>query len=138
MNIQPIVEGHGEVEALPVLLRRLVTEAQVWSINIGRPIRRKRNQLMSEAEVNTAVKLARLQSECCAVLILFDGDSDCPAELGPQVQHWAAASACNLPFIRAFGSFHGAGYRCVASRHLDRGCLSTTPRMIPLQDIKKR
>ena len=97
MNIQPIVEGHGEVAALPVLLRRLVTEAQVWSINIGRPIRRKRNQLMSEAEVNTAVKLARLQSECCAVLILFDGDSDCPAELGPQVQHWAAASACNLP-----------------------------------------
>ena len=97
MNIQPIVEGYGEVEALPVLLRRFVAEAQIWSVDIGRPIRRKRNQLTSEAEVNTAVKLARLQPECCAVLILFDGDSDCPAELGPQVQHWVAASACKLP-----------------------------------------
>ena len=29
MKIQPIVEGHGEVEALPVLLRRLIDEAQV-------------------------------------------------------------------------------------------------------------
>ena len=40
LKIQPIVEGHGEVKALPVLLRRLMTEAQVWGIDVGRPIRR--------------------------------------------------------------------------------------------------
>ena len=28
MTIVPIVEGHGDVEAVPVLLRRLVDEAQ--------------------------------------------------------------------------------------------------------------
>lgn len=32
MTIQPIVEGHGEVNAVPVLLRRLVDEAQTWEI----------------------------------------------------------------------------------------------------------
>ena len=30
MIIQPIVEGHGEVAAVPVLLRRLCREAQAW------------------------------------------------------------------------------------------------------------
>ncbi len=39
MIIQPIVEGYGEVEAFPVLLRRFVEEAQAWTVNIGRPIR---------------------------------------------------------------------------------------------------
>ncbi|MCY3681537.1 MAG: hypothetical protein OXH16_09065 [Gemmatimonadetes bacterium] len=39
-KIQPIVEGHGEVVAAPVLLRRLIAEAKAWEIDIGRPIRR--------------------------------------------------------------------------------------------------
>ena len=43
MIIQPIVEGYGEVAAFPVLLRRLVEEAQVWTVSIGRPIRRSRS-----------------------------------------------------------------------------------------------
>ena len=44
MIIQPIVEGYGEVEAFPVLLRRFVEEAQAWTVNIGRSIRRSRSQ----------------------------------------------------------------------------------------------
>ena len=98
MVIQPIVEGHGDVAAFPVLLRRLVEEAQAWEVGIGRPIRRRRNQLVQKAEVELAVRLALLQPDCGGVLILFDGDSDCPAELGPTVQDWAtgAARGCAL------------------------------------------
>lgn len=97
MKIQPIVEGYGDVEALPVLLRRLVNEAQVWSVDIGRPIRKRRHQLVSETEVKKAVRLALLQPDCRAVLILFDGNSDCPAKLAPTVQAWAATAAANVP-----------------------------------------
>ena len=97
MKIQPIVEGYGDVAAFPVLLRRLITEAQAWSVGIGRPVRRSRYQLVQKAEVGRAVRLACLQPECSAVLILFDGDSDCPAELGPAVQAWAATAAGNMP-----------------------------------------
>lgn len=97
MKIQPIVEGYGEVKALPILLRRLVEEAEVWMVGIGRPIRRPRNQLVRESELKKAVRLALLQSECSGVLVLFDGDSDCPAELGPAVQEWAAAEAGDVP-----------------------------------------
>lgn len=28
MNIQPIVEGHGEVEAVPILLRRMKSQEE--------------------------------------------------------------------------------------------------------------
>ena len=35
MNIQPIVEGHGEVEAVPVLLRKLRDIAQTYPLEIN-------------------------------------------------------------------------------------------------------
>ena len=97
MIIQPIVEGYGEVEAFPVLLRRFVEEAQAWTVNIGRPIRRARSQLVQKTGVEQAVRLALKEQDCGAILILFDGDDDCPAELGLTVQAWAAAVANNIP-----------------------------------------
>ena len=97
MIIQPIVEGHGDVAAFPVLLRRLVEKAQAWTVNIGRPIRRSRYQLVQKAGVEQAVLLALKQQDCGAIIILFDGDDDCPATLGPTVQAWAVAVANNIP-----------------------------------------
>lgn len=97
MKIQPIVEGHGDVAAFPVLLRRLRDEIQAWAVDIGRPIRRPRSQLVRETDVQQAVRLALVQADCRAILILFDGNSDCPAELGPTVQAWAQAAAGGIP-----------------------------------------
>ena len=39
MTIQPIVEGHGEVEAVPVLLRRLRDLAQTYPLEVNAPRR---------------------------------------------------------------------------------------------------
>ncbi len=97
MNIQPVVEGHGEVEAAPVLLRRLIGEAQAWEVGVNRPIRRNRSQLVQRAELERTVRLARLQPNCSGILILFDGDDDCPAELGSRVQQWAATVSRGVP-----------------------------------------
>lgn len=97
MNIQPIVEGHGEVAAVPVLLRRFRDEAQAWQVNIGRPIRRPRGQLVQQTQLEQAVNLALRQPGCDAILIMFDGDTDCPAELGPKVHRWATVAAGDVP-----------------------------------------
>lgn len=97
MKIQPIVEGHGEVSAFPVLLRRLVVQAGAWNVDVGRPIRKSRTQLVRETELKKAVRLALLQPDCSAVLILFDGDNDCPAELGQAIQAWAESEAGDMP-----------------------------------------
>lgn len=97
MNIYPIVEGHGEVEAAPVLLRRLLAEAQCHVIGVGRPIRRTQSQLRSKEGIQAGVRLALLQNDCAAVVILFDGEDDCPKELGAQVRSWAQEVADGKP-----------------------------------------
>ena len=97
MNIQPVVEGHGEVEAVPVLLRRLIEEAESWDVGVARPIRRPRRELATEQGVARAVMLARGSPNCGGVLLLFDSDDDCPAEWGPRVQGWATMAAATTP-----------------------------------------
>ena len=98
MKLYPIVEGHGEVTAVPVLLRRLLwDQAQCFDINVGSPIRRNQSQFRREADVHTAVRLALLQPDCAAVLLLFDGEDDCPMELGKQVRVWAQQAAGQVP-----------------------------------------
>ena len=44
-----------------------------------------------------AVQVAIRQPECTAVLILIDGDDDCPAELGPTMRQRAQGAAGGLP-----------------------------------------
>lgn len=92
MKIYPIVEGHGEVEATPVLLRRLFAEAKCHAIEVGRPIRRTQSQLRTEKGIQDRVQLAFLQPDCAAVVILFDGEDDCPKELADKVRSWASES----------------------------------------------
>ncbi len=97
MNIQPIVEGHGEVKAFPVLLRRLCNEAQAFEIDVNAPIRRKRSELVREDGLRRAVQLAIMQPECGCVVVLFDSDADCPNEIAPRLLVWAQAAAREIP-----------------------------------------
>ena len=90
MTIVPIVEGHGDAGAVPVLLRRLVNAAKAGNeVRIDQPIRCNRGQLVKEAELKKRVRLARLRKDCGAVLIIFDSDDDCPVELAAKVREWA-------------------------------------------------
>ena len=97
MKVQPIVEGYGEVEAVPVLLRRLCDEASAFVVEVGRPIRRTRSELVQEAGVRRSVKLALMQPDGGAVLIVFDSDDDCPKDLAPVIEAWARSEARGIP-----------------------------------------
>lgn len=97
MIIQSIVEGHGEVDAIPVLLRRFLADAGVHDIGVGKPIRRKRSELVQEASVRRSVRLALLQPDCGGILIVFDSDDDCPKDLAPQIEAWARTEAGAIP-----------------------------------------
>ena len=93
MTVVPIVEGHGDAVAVPVLLRRLVSAASAWEVRIDEPIRCNRSQLVKQDELRKRVRLARLRKDCAAILIIFDSDDDCPVELAAQVRGWAVAEA---------------------------------------------
>lgn len=89
MILQPIVEGQGDVAAVPVLLRRLRDEAQAWGLDVARPHRRSRTLLVKKDSLQTAVKVAAMQEDCAGILVIFDADDDCPKELAPTLEEWA-------------------------------------------------
>lgn len=97
MKIQPIVEGDGEVAAVPVLLRRLLNEASQHDWEILRPILRKRSEFSSKSGLEKAVQLALLRPECHAILIMFDSDDDCPKDMAPEITVWANDAARGKP-----------------------------------------
>lgn len=100
IRIASIVEGDGEVQALPVLLRRLNQEAPGPSYaDVLPPIRVKRNRFLNnDDEFRKQLMLAAIK---CAdngwILILLDADDDCPAMLS---QHILARAALHVPHRR--------------------------------------
>ena len=97
MKIQPIVEGHGEVHAVPVLLRRLRDASGAFEIDVLRPARHSRFDLADEAMLRHIIRRTLEQKLCHGILILFDGDDACPRELAPRVQSWATEEAGTVP-----------------------------------------
>lgn len=97
MKLYPIVEGHGEVTAAPVLLRRLLARAECHVMEVGSPIRRTQSQFRSRETVQTAVRLAKLQPQCASILLLFDGEDDCTKELAETIRSWAREAAGETP-----------------------------------------
>jgi hypothetical protein len=97
--IQPIVEGQGEVAAVPVLLRRLQAEAQSWGLEVGKPHRKRRSQLVKKDSLQSAVQVAALRDDCAGILVLFDADDDCPKELAPTLEQWAREAAGGRPCV---------------------------------------
>ncbi len=53
--IQPIVEGHGEVPAVPVLIRSLARRMNVYNVGVAPPIRRPRSKLIKKDTLEQAV-----------------------------------------------------------------------------------
>jgi hypothetical protein len=86
--IASIVEGDGEVSALPVLLRRLSESLTptCWP-TVAVPIRVRRDRfLMRDDQFQKYLRLAAAKAGPDGwVLILLDADDDCPAELAPSI-----------------------------------------------------
>ena len=83
-----IVEGDGEVRALPVLLQQLNAwlTPKYWP-KVAAPIRVRRDRFLArDAEFENYVRLAMAKAGPKGwVLILLDADDDCPAELAPRI-----------------------------------------------------
>jgi hypothetical protein len=97
-----IVEGDGEVRALPVLIRRL---RPLWQV--PNPIRLPRTKAIDRATDQPrpdvlarylAIARARVQEHGGrgAVLLLYDSDDSCAATLGPRLRQQAESSLAGL------------------------------------------
>jgi hypothetical protein len=95
VSIACIVEGQGEVQAMPILLRRLVSliNPAVYA-DVQRPIRQAGTHLLNAGGIETAVELAvRGLREPGIVLIVIDSDDICPKEVAPKLLVRAERSA---------------------------------------------
>lgn len=88
IRIASIVEGDGEVDALPVLLRRF----SEWkpphdAVATLTPIRVRRDRFLNkEEEFRKQLLLAAAKcGDDGWILVVLDADDDCPAELGQRV-----------------------------------------------------
>src|SRR4030042_3977487 len=96
-----IVGGHGEVEALPVLIHRIAKEqSPPITVDILPPIRVPEDRLRRESELERHVLLAsRKLGRTGAIFILLDCDwkDACPKFDGPKLLARARMARSDLP-----------------------------------------
>jgi hypothetical protein len=93
VTIASIVEGHGEVSALPKLLHRLAKEFPMVDLRTPKqPWRRTRSSLVAAGGIEREVESNSWVGPSGGVLVLLDADDDCPAELAPALLHRAQAT----------------------------------------------
>lgn len=99
VRIASIVEGDGECDAVPVLVRRLALELDAAFVpTVLPPLRVPSSKLLKQKELERAVELAaRKVMGRGGILILVDCDDGCPALEGPDLLHRAKAVRPNMP-----------------------------------------
>lgn len=95
--IVPIVEGDGEVKAVPHLLRRVLGEhCRRYDVRIQRPINSHGGGGIRK-DIKQFLKYAKKYPECDAVLVLLDSDGDCPRSLAADLARSATEFNMDVP-----------------------------------------
>lgn len=98
-RIACIVEGHGELEAVPVVVRRIAQATNPrLAVQLGHPLRIPKSRLVKPSELERAVEIAaRRVGVTGGILIVLDSDDGCPAILGPELLERARRVRSDLP-----------------------------------------
>jgi hypothetical protein len=100
VRIAAIVEGHGECESVPILIRRIAQEIDPgFNPKILSPLRVPASRLLKEGEIERSVELAarKLQGRGgIFVIVDCDWQDGCPAQDGPVLLRRAIASREDL------------------------------------------
>jgi Domain of unknown function (DUF4276) len=93
VTIASVVEGHGEVAAVPKLLHRIASDLGIPLLTQKPPSRIPRSKLVARQGIEDAVNAKAAEVKGAGgILVLTDADDDCPAELGPQLLRRARAA----------------------------------------------
>ena len=93
----PIVEGEGEVSAVPILLRRILHEqGDHYGVDVLKPINaRGKDDLIKRLEDNVGYAIE--DDRCAAILVLLDADRDCPVELSTELARRVNSMNLHVP-----------------------------------------
>jgi hypothetical protein len=82
-KIIPIVEGDGEIDAVPNLLTRILHEQECYHFQVHQPALNASggDNIKKPGGVEKFVRLAMLKNDCAGILVLLDSDGEfCPIE----------------------------------------------------------
>jgi hypothetical protein len=98
LKIGCIVEGHGEVESVPILVRRIAQEIYPHLIIQLNTVRVPKSKLILRGELERTVEIvARGVGPKGGILVLLDSDDECPAALGRELLERARQARPDLP-----------------------------------------
>jgi hypothetical protein len=101
VKIAALVEGYGECEAVPILIRRIARTIDPGFVpKILPPLRVPASRLTKEGEMERSVELAarKLQGQGGILVVLdCDWDNGCPATDGPALLKRALGARADLP-----------------------------------------
>jgi hypothetical protein len=90
MILYSIVEGHGEVVALPILLRRVSERLGRFDVEILRPHRIARGRILHGTDLERAAEIGRRRIREYegkgAIMLMMDADEDCAANLAQSLR----------------------------------------------------
>ena len=137
--IVPVVEGHGEVEAVPVLLHRMVETANPGRlIKVNHPIRIKAGAFLNDSDYfKKYIILASSKAAQAGgfVFILLDCEDDCPAILGPKILRRARAIRDDITYIVVLAYREFESWFLAAARSL-RGMYGLPGDLEPPVDVE--
>jgi hypothetical protein len=101
VKIAAIVEGHGECEAVPILIRRIAIDIDPGFVpNVLPPLRVPVSKLLIKGEIEKAVIFSarKLQGKGGIIVIVdCDWDNGCPAKDGPALLKRAVTARNDMP-----------------------------------------
>jgi hypothetical protein len=99
IQIACIVEGHGECESVPILIRRIAQDLDPGlAVLLPRPIRKPKSALLRPRELERAVEFASMRAGGeGGILVILDSDDDCPAQLAPNLLDRVPRARGDLP-----------------------------------------
>lgn len=120
VNIGCVVEGKGEVKAVPILIRRVAAIHCPEIVPVVRtPIRFPRNKVFKTGELEHAVGIAiRSISKQGGILIILDSDNDCPAKLAPALLNRISPIFRNIPIAVVFAKHEFESWFLAAAESL--------------------
>jgi hypothetical protein len=105
-HIGLVVEGPGDANSLPILLRKWLALREDYRDLLGKPIPcngRENATVLNGIEGYTATAASR--PGCKAVLVVLDAEKDCAAHMGPTLLS-RAIEVCPVPVILCLAEHH--------------------------------
>lgn len=96
--IIPVVEGDGDVKAVPCLIHAILRNLGDRSLQVGKPKNAHGSaNLKRPGGIERLVKYAWTDPKCAGVLVVMDSDDDCPVTLAKALAERVRVAGCLKP-----------------------------------------